>query len=75
MTTAPMRFSGTQAQRDANRDSHFFINGRCADCDCRPWGRVAEWPCGVEPPRVTDEGAAREFDARFSAYAAAGGVA
>lgn len=75
MTTAPKRFEGTQEEKDRNRRSHYFIDGRCADCDCRPWGRIAEWPCGVEPPRVTDQTAGLEFDARFHAYAAAGGVA
>lgn len=24
---------------------------RCLRCDCRPWGRVAEYPCGTDVPR------------------------
>lgn len=72
---APMRFQGTPEQAAANRRTHYFVDGRCMDCDCRPFGRVAEWPCGVEPPRVEDATAGLEFDMRFHAYAAAGGTA
>ena len=75
MVNAPERFAGTRSEAEANRDTHWFIDGRCADCDCRPWGRVAEWPCGVEPPRVEDAGAATEFGLSFQIYAAAGGTA
>lgn len=76
-TIAPMRFQGTEAERQANLRSHSFDPqyGRCMFCDCRPFGRVAEWPCGVEPPRVEDSTAALEFEANFHAYAAAGGTA
>lgn len=72
---APARYEGTAAEVEANRATHWFIDGRCADCDCRPWGRVAEWPCGVEPARVEDAGAAVEFEAAFVAYAIGGGTA
>lgn len=72
---APMKFTGGNAQAETNRGTHWFIDGRCADCDCRPWGRVAEWPCGVEPPRVDDASAEGEFQVEFQIYAAAGGVA
>lgn len=76
-TTAPQRFDGTAEERERNRRSHAFDahSGRCMFCDCRPFGRVAEWPCGTEPPRVTDKTAGAEFDARFQIYAALGGVA
>lgn len=70
MTVAPARFAGTDAEREANRRTHAFYEDRCMNCDCRPWGRVAEWPCGVEPPRVEDATASAEFDFRFRAYAA-----
>ena len=74
---APARFEGTDAEREANRRSHYFdpMSGRCMDCDCRPFGRVADYPCGVEPPRAEDPGYDREFDARFRTYAALGGNA
>ena len=74
-TIAPMRFQGTPEEAARNRRSHDFVDGRCWRCDCRPWGRVAEWPCGVEPPRVEDDTAALEFHANFQAYAGAGGTA
>jgi hypothetical protein len=37
----------------AARDSHFIDHesGRCVDCDCRPWGAAATWPCGTSAPR------------------------
>jgi len=52
----PMKFAGTTAERNANWDSHRFDSreARCMDCDCRPWGRVAEWACGTNPPRVVE---------------------
>ena len=24
---------------------------RCWDCDCRPWGAIATWPCGTDVAR------------------------
>lgn len=72
---APARFQGTDEERRRNQLSHDFYEGRCTACDCRPWGRVAEWPCGTEPPRVESPLAAVEFDRGFQAYAALGGVA
>ena len=76
-TIAPVRFTGTEAERQANLRTHSFDPqyGRCMFCDCRPWGRVAEYPCGVEPPRAEDATAGLEFDLNFQAYAAAGGTA
>lgn len=72
---APMRFEGTAEEAAANFRSHHFVDGRCWNCDCRPFGRIASWPCGVEPPRVEDETAATELGLGFALYAAAGGVA
>ncbi len=48
----PMDFPGTKEQAEANRATHYFIDGRCMDCDCRPYGRIAPWPCGANVPRV-----------------------
>lgn len=59
MTTfhCPKRFPGTDAEKCDNRLTHYFCGDpgdeRCMDCDCRPGGIVAEWPCGQEPPRET----------------------
>jgi len=49
----PQSFPGTAAQRAANAETHDFDPGfgRCVACDCRPWGAVAEWPCGADVPR------------------------
>ena len=45
--------------RDAAQDNwntHSFGYGdRCAACDCRPYGRVAQWPCGADVERETVE--------------------
>jgi hypothetical protein len=53
MIDMPARFPGTPEQIKANLRTHYFRrdSGRCEDCDCRPWGRVAEWPCGANVPR------------------------
>ena len=48
----PALFPGTPEEIESNIWSHDFVNDRCMECDCRPWGRVATWPCGQEPPRV-----------------------
>lgn len=52
----PMKFPGSQEERIANRDSHRFDyeSARCIECDCRPWGRIVEWACGAEVPRVLE---------------------
>lgn len=53
----PQRFPGSDEEREANRGTHAFMDHfmdgdvRCGNCDCRPWGRVAEWPCGATVPR------------------------
>ena len=53
----PMRFAGSEAERTANQLSHQYDYeyARCINCDCRPWGRIAEYPCGAEVPRVIEE--------------------
>ena len=35
-------------------DTHTWVltDDRCLVCDCKPWGEVAKWPCGFEPPRI-----------------------
>ena len=52
----PAPFEGTEAERKANNDSHFFSwdggDTRCSGCDCRPFSRSADWPCGSDVPRV-----------------------
>ena len=50
----PQAFPGTAEEIAANRASHVFYgdeDGRCMSCDCRPFGTVAQWPCGAEVPR------------------------
>lgn len=52
----PQAFPGTEDEIRANRASHAFFASwdgevRCDDCDCRPSGTVATWPCGVSVPR------------------------
>lgn len=37
-----------QARASHDFDPQF---GRCIDCDCRPWGAIATWPCGTRVPR------------------------
>lgn len=50
----PKKFDGSNQERQANIMTHNFYGGRCMECDCRPSGRVAEWPCGQEPERVLE---------------------
>ena len=63
--TRPQTFPGTEAERAANVASHWFDPeaGRCMDCDCRPWGRVAEWPCGTRdiPTESTEDPAGADY--------------
>jgi hypothetical protein len=59
----PVRFGGTEAERDRNFRTHdFHASGdpedgdvRCWRCDCKPWHAAASYPCGEEPPRETIE--------------------
>lgn len=60
--SAPASWPGTPEEAGRNFRTHRFVAGfdgdiRCAECDCRPGGRVAEWPCGASVPRVTVEAA------------------
>lgn len=55
--SAPQRFPGTPEQVRANWRTHYFGgepgDERCYDCDSRPGGISATWPCGSRVPRVT----------------------
>lgn len=44
----------TPEQVQANHGTHMWCypEGRCGNCDCRPGGEVASWPCGANVPRV-----------------------
>jgi hypothetical protein len=56
MIDMPMKFAGSPEEREANYNSHRFDteSARCIECDCRPWGRIVEWTCGAEVPRVLE---------------------
>lgn len=51
---APVPFAGSDEEKSANYSTHYFDPeyDRCVNCDCRPWGRIAEYPCGAEVPRA-----------------------
>ncbi len=49
----PVAFNGSEDEKIANWRTHVFFDDRCAVCDCRPYGVVADYPCGVEPLRET----------------------
>lgn len=53
VTNRPVPFKGTKEEQMKNYRTHNFNNeyARCMECDCRPWGEVANYPCGTEPPR------------------------
>lgn len=53
----PIPFQGTPEEAEANYHSHTFSgeDDRCFACDCKPWHKAADYPCGVEPPRETVE--------------------
>lgn len=60
MTTTidrPIRFTGTEEERQANRATHHFVMTdpeepyECIDCASREYHAAADYPCGVEPPR------------------------
>lgn len=64
MIDRPIPFKGSQEERIANRQTHYWglisfadiDEVRCLDCDCKPWHVAADYPCGEEPPReVVDE--------------------
>lgn len=58
--TRPVPFAGTEEEKAANHRSHQWggIDGRCFECDAKPWHEAAFYPCGTTPPRetVTDRG-------------------
>jgi hypothetical protein len=49
----PVPFSGSEQERLANYGTHIFCpeERRCWNCDCRPGGDAASYPCGGEVPR------------------------
>lgn len=53
MPTKPVPFPGTEEERQANKKTHHWggIDGRCFECDAKPWHVAADYPCGVEVPR------------------------
>lgn len=50
----PVRFTGSDAERTANRATHQFDTDehRCWTCDCRAGSVHANYPCGQEAPRT-----------------------
>ncbi len=52
----PQPFDGTEGQRQSNRATHDFraFEGQwlCERCEAKPWHVAADYPCGVEPPRI-----------------------
>lgn len=57
MVNVPQPFEGTKEERTANYRSHSFYgeDGRCWDCDCKPWHEAAFYPCGARVPRIEVE--------------------
>lgn len=55
--TRPVPFPGTEAQWRKNLRTHQFggIDGRCWECDVKPWHESAKYPCGTRVPRETVE--------------------
>lgn len=55
----PVRFPGTDEEAEANRNTHKWANDSdsivCFDCDARLFGEMANYPCGVNPPREVVE--------------------
>lgn len=55
----PAPYEGTEDEIKANRASHIWLSGdsdaRCIQCDCKPWHIHADYPCGVEAPRIIKE--------------------
>ena len=52
ITTCNMPALAPREDWEDNFQTHHFIDDRCADCDVRPYGRAATWPCGTDEPRV-----------------------
>ena len=53
----PQPFPGTEEEAMANMGTHLFssFSDRCDNCDCRPWGTYARYPCGAKVPRIDVE--------------------
>lgn len=60
----PAKFEGTPEEAAANWRTHRFVadgdpenagDARCWNCDVRPGGTHASWPCGADVPRVEVE--------------------
>jgi hypothetical protein len=57
----PVRFTGTDAEREANRRSHSWWRPdpdetpECDECCAKSWHAAADYPCGTQPPRQTVE--------------------
>lgn len=53
----PIANPNPEAARASYGTHHFDREfDRCIHCDCRPWGRIAQWPCGADVPREDVEG-------------------
>lgn len=61
MINRPAPLTGSEEDLARNYATHVFMDDRCAMCDCRPWGTVAQYPCGVEPPREDVDTAAADY--------------
>lgn len=69
-------FNGTPNQAKQNYATHDFRDDRCWNCDCRPWGIWASWPCGFTQQQMIEAGGiiitpqqhAAYFDTAFQAY-------
>ena len=55
MVNVPVPFEGTDEERNRNFRTHAFYGERCDNCDCRPFGRYADYPCGAPVPRMNVE--------------------
>lgn len=52
--TKPLPFQGTEETKKTNFQTHYFagIDGRCYDCDTRPYSVSSFYPCGETVLRV-----------------------
>jgi hypothetical protein len=60
MTDAPQPIRADDNQIRLNRLTHYWftLDGqdyRCMVCDANAYGRTADYPCSVEPPRTGDK--------------------
>jgi len=52
----PIRADDQQIRRNLLTHQWFTLDGddyRCLVCDANAYGRTAEYPCGLEPPRTS----------------------